>query len=412
MNTLRQSFKIAEAGAIVLLLGISLTYCGGGGGGGTPPPPPPPITFSGAVSMKTSLSGAEEVPAVITAGTGTAVFTVKPGTGELIGSASFTGLGSNATLAHIHAGAAGVNGGVLIGLTGGAGGTSGTWTVPAGTVLTASDLSALISGGLYVNIHTVNNGGGEIRGQIIFPTAAITTVLSGAEEVPAVSTTATGTGTMTVNLGTGAISGSVTFTGLSSNATLAHIHSGAAGVNGAPLIELTGGAGGTSGTWTIPAGTVMTAEGLNALITDGLYMNIHSVNNPGGEIRGQIRYRIAFTPALSGSQEVPPVTPAGTGAANVSINPATGNVSGTVTFSGLSSNATLAHIHQGAAGTNGSPIIELTGGAGATSGTWTVPGGSTLTTAQLNALRADGLYVNVHSVNNGGGEIRAQLIYP
>jgi hypothetical protein len=362
--------------------------------------------------MKTTLSGAAEVPPVVTAGTGTAILTVKPGTGELIGSVSFSGLSSNATLAHIHSGAVGVNGGPLISLVGGVGGTSGTWTVPAGTVLAAADLTALINAGLYVNIHTVNNGGGEIRGQIIFPTAAISTALSGAEEVPAVTTAATGTGTMTVNLGTGAISGSVTFTGLSSNATLGHIHAGAAGANGGPVISLTGGAGGTSGTWTIPAGTVLTAGDLNSLITDGLYVNIHSVNNGGGEIRGQIKYRVTFTPTLSGGQEVPPVVTAGTGAANLSINPATGDVSGVVTFSGLSSNATLGHIHAGAAGTNGGPIISLTGGAGATSGTWTVPAGSILTTAQLNELRADGLYVNIHTVNNGGGEIRGQLINP
>jgi hypothetical protein len=325
---------------------------------------------------------------------------------------SFSGLSSNATLAHIHTGAAGVNGGVLVGLTGGAGVTAGTWTVPAGTVLAAADIASLISDGLYINIHTVNNGGGEIRGQIIFPTAAITTVLSGGEEVPQVTTTATGTGTMTVNLGTGAISGSVTFTGLSSNATLAHIHAGAAGANGGVVLGLTGGAGGTSGAWTVPAGSVLTPEQLNSLITDGLYLNIHSVNNGGGEIRGQIKYRIALTPTLGGSQEVPPVTPAGTGTANLLINPATGDVSGTVTFSGLTSNATLAHIHEGAAGANGGVAIGLTGGAGATSGTWTVPAGSILTMAQLNLLRADSLYLNIHTVNNGGGEIRGQLISP
>jgi hypothetical protein len=363
-------------------------------------------------AITTVLSGGEEVPAVTTTATGTGNITVNLGTGAVSGSVTFTGLSSNATLGHIHAGAAGANGGPVISLTGGAGGTSGTWTVPAGTVLAAADLTALINGGLYVNIHTVNNGGGEIRGQIIFPTASITTALNGAEEVPAVATTATGTGNMTVNLGTGAISGSVTFTGLSSNATLAHIHSGAAGANGGVVFALAGGAGGTSGTWTIPAGTVLTAESLNSLITDGLYLNIHSANNGGGEIRGQIRYRIAFTPPLTGSQEIPPVTPAGTGTANLSINPATGDVSGTVSFSGMTSNATLAHIHAGAAGTNGGVVIGLTGGAGGTSGTWTVPAGSVLTTDQLNVLKAGGLYLNIHTVNNGGGEIRAQLISP
>jgi trimeric autotransporter adhesin len=411
MNWLITIRKIAGLAAIVIFLGTMVTHCGKKSSDEAAPVPAA-ATFSGAVSMKTTLNGASEVPAVNTLGIGTAVFTVKPGTGELIGSVNFSGLSSNATLAHIHSGAAGANGGVLLALTGGAGGTSGTWTVPAGTVLAAADLSALISGGLYVNIHTANNGSGEIRGQIIFPSAAIATVLTGAEEVPAVTTSATGTGNLTVNLGTGAISGSVTFTGLSSNATLAHIHSGAAGANGGVLLALAGGAGGTSGTWTVPAGTVLAAEDLNSLITDGLYLNIHSANNQGGEIRGQIKYRIAYTPPLTGSQEVPPVSPAGTGTANLSVNPATGDISGTVSFSGMTSIAQLAHIHEGAAGTNGGVVLGLTGGEGGTSGTWTVPAGSVLNTARLNELKADGLYINVHTVNNAGGEIRAQLVSP
>jgi hypothetical protein len=83
-------------------------------------------------------------------------------------------------------------------------------------------------------------------------------------------------------------SGSLTFTGLTSNATAAHIHQGAAGVNGPVIVPLAGGAGATAGTWSVPAGTFLTASQLNVLKVGGLYANVHTVNNPAGEIRGQI----------------------------------------------------------------------------------------------------------------------------
>jgi hypothetical protein len=54
-------------------------------------------------------------------------------------------------------------------LRGGAGATAGIWSVPAGTFLTAAQLTALKVGSLYVNVHTVNNPAGEIRGQIEIP---------------------------------------------------------------------------------------------------------------------------------------------------------------------------------------------------------------------------------------------------
>ena len=374
------------------------------------------IRFSNLISLTVPLSGAQEVPVVATPGSGTASLTVDLGSGALSGTVTFTGLTSNATLAHIHEGAAGVNGPVAIPLEGGAGGTAGVWTVPAGTVLTAAQLTTLRADGFYVNIHTVNNGAGEIRGQIPFTgTITLSTALSGAQEVPVVATGGSGTASLTVNLGSGALSGSVTFTGLGSNATLAHIHEGAAGVNGPVAIPLVGGAGGTAGTWTVPAGTFMTAAQLAALRANGLYVNIHTVNNGAGEIRGQIDFgyvAVTLTTALSGAQEVPVVATPATGTSVLTVDVGSGAISGSVTFAGLTSNATAAHIHQGAAGVNGPVILPLAGGAGATAGTWTVPPGSILTVAQLAALRANGLYVNIHTATNLGGEIRGQILFP
>lgn len=111
----------------------------------------------------------------------------------------------------------------------------------------------------------------------------------------------------------------------------------------------------------------------------------------------------AGTLKLSGGEEVPPVTTAATGTAEIKVAD-DGSVSGSVTTTGL--DATMAHIHVAAAGKNGPVIVPLVKSA---EGVWSVPPGAKLTAEQLKAYRAGELYVNVHTAANKGGEIRAQL---
>jgi hypothetical protein len=66
----------------------------------------------------------------------------------------------------------------------------------------------------------------------------------------------------------------------------------------------------------------------------------------------------------------------------------------------------MAHIHNGAAGKIGPVIIPLTKSG---ADTWSVPAGAKLTDAQNAAFKAGDLYVNVHSAEHKGGEIRGQL---
>ena len=109
---------------------------------------------------------------------------------------------------------------------------------------------------------------------------------------------------------------------------------------------------------------------------------------------------------LTGAQEVPPVSTPGTGSGSGSITVSDdGRISGSIKTMGIS--ATAAHVHMGAAGVNGPVIVPLTK---TSEGVWSVPAGSMLTAEQLKAYRAGGLYVNVHTDANKGGEIRAQLV--
>jgi len=106
---------------------------------------------------------------------------------------------------------------------------------------------------------------------------------------------------------------------------------------------------------------------------------------------------------LSGDQEVPAVKTSASGAGKITVG-ADKSVSGKITTKGIE--GTMAHIHMAAPGKNGPPIITLEKAA---DGSWTVPEGSKLTDEQYAAFKAGNLYVNVHSAEHKGGEIRTQL---
>ena len=107
--------------------------------------------------------------------------------------------------------------------------------------------------------------------------------LSGSQEVPAVTTSASGSGTITVGADK-SISGSVTTTGV--EGTAAHIHMGAMGQNGPVVVPLTKAAGGA---WSVPAGAKLTDAQYDAFKAGNLYVNVHSAANKGGEVRGQLK---------------------------------------------------------------------------------------------------------------------------
>ena len=106
---------------------------------------------------------------------------------------------------------------------------------------------------------------------------------------------------------------------------------------------------------------------------------------------------------LSGDQEIPPVTTPASGTGTLTVG-ADKSVSGGVTIAGMS--ATVAHIHEAAAGTTGSIIIPL---SKISDNVWAVPAGAKLTDAQYESYKAGNLYYNVHSAAYKSGEIRGQI---
>lgn len=113
--------------------------------------------------------------------------------------------------------------------------------------------------------------------------ADVKVTLSGGEEVPAVTTSASGTGTITIK-DDKTVTGSVTTKGVMG--TAAHIHLAPAGKNGPPIITLTKK---SDNEWTVPEGSKLTDEQYAAYKAGSLYVNVHSAANKGGEIRGQLK---------------------------------------------------------------------------------------------------------------------------
>jgi hypothetical protein len=114
---------------------------------------------------------------------------------------------------------------------------------------------------------------------------------------------------------------------------------------------------------------------------------------------------IAFHATLLGRMEVPATASGGAGSADATLDTATGKLTYTVQWSGLTGPATMAHFH-GPAPVGQNAGVEINLGQNPVSA---IHGTATLTAAQQADLQAGNMYVNVHTAANKGGEIRGQL---
>jgi hypothetical protein len=238
-------------------------------------------------------------------------------------------------------------------------------------------------------------------------------VLSAAQEVPPVTSSATGNVVVEVNSAGTEILSSIYWTGLASPTTNAHIHSPApAGMNASPLFFYEPPLGMSFGQ-VVAKAFAINATQLADLRNGLMYANVHSATSMTGEIRAQlVRATVVRSGTLSAAQETTAVTSSATGRSFVAIFPGNTQAVVSMSWSGLTSNNTAWHVHgPAAAGFNAAPafpvptIVPPAGMSGSVvHAIWGLGAG------HFEMVRDVLSYANVHSANNSAGEIRAQLL--
>lgn len=359
------------------------------------------VSDSETTSFDIVADGAQEVPATASDASATGTFALDETTGELIGSVETSGIVTDS--AHLHDAFAGTNGDVIITLE-----VDGdTIAVPESTILTADQQAALLSGRYYLNIHSSEFPAGELRDQLTPEGVSVHLVaLSGDQEVPSVDSAGSGTAYVTVDDDSGSTVINVITSGLTTPDS-AHLHGGFAGSNGDvlhALVQDTSEVGNFSSDGAID----LSAEELASLQAGGTYINVHTAENPSGELRGQVLPAgvSLLSATLSGEQEVPAVATAASGSGVVTLNENDGTVTAFVIAQDIPT-ANAGHIHAAPVGENGDVVVTLTQDT-EDSGLFSVES-EAISADDIDTLNNGGMYFNIHTPENPGGEIRGQI---
>ncbi len=380
-----------------------------------------------------NLLGSNQVPSIVSTAFGAVQLALSP-SNVLTVTGSYRGLtGSLATNiaggAHLHFGLPGANGPVRIQLTAtpaDGDDSAGTFRGEDNTVtLTDTQADTLRAGLVYANVHSTTYPGGEIRGQVLPPADILFRAhLSGSNEWPVVTTGASGQVLGHLADGTLKVIGS--FSDLEADVATAiaggaHLHPGLAGENGPVLIGLglTLADDSRAGSFSLAANSYELSEDQVIQLMDrGIYLNIHSLDHPSGEIRGQMlpESQAVFTAFLNGNQQVPSVVSTGRGLVKVELMGT--RMTATGSFQGLMSSLNTAiaggsHLHAGYPGQSGPVIYPLMAAQmdSDSSGRYLpMDNEFTLSGGRADTLTGRFFYVNVHSMDYPGGEIRGSVL--
>jgi hypothetical protein len=238
---------------------------------------------SGGRAFTVALTGEAESPAGDPVGTGTATVRLRAGQGQVCYQLEVSNL-PPAVAAHIHRASAGSSGPVVVPLKtpNAAGKTSGCTT--AARTLVKAILSS--PGTYYVNVHTSEFQNGAIRGQLTGTTIdslgkSFALELKGTSEP-----NAKGTAALRIRKDAALVCYRLHAENITLPATAAHIHRGAAGVNGPVVVPFTapGANGNSSGCATASAALIDEILGN----PPGFYVNVHTQEHPAGAIRAQL----------------------------------------------------------------------------------------------------------------------------
>jgi hypothetical protein len=170
-------FRTMAVFAVTFLFTLITAGCGGGGERMSTPAQTKASSVS-FMTLNAVLSGAQEVPSVISSATGNATVTIDAARTTINVTMITQGFTTPVTASHIHFGPVGANGSVLFALFAAPAVFPATLTKSLtsadfspdavnGIITFADAVNAIVSGNTYINVHTQANLGGEIRGQLM-----------------------------------------------------------------------------------------------------------------------------------------------------------------------------------------------------------------------------------------------------
>ncbi len=367
----------------------------------------------------TEMDGAQQVPMNNTMAKGVAAVNLSLD-GRFLEIKSVTdGLSGAIMGAHLHKGMAGTNGGLLVDLSNliSSNGNAIYGVVEIDDSIKSVFQNYVKSGLVYLNIHTMANPNGEVRGQIKydqnlrFDARIDTTQITG--NLSNVSS-AIGAAKFSLNTTFDTLKYYIVVTNLTGPLAAAHIHNAEPNMDGGVVYEFPmGSINGNviSGMWTKSDG--LSEALISQLLYGNLYVAVHTAANPAGELRGQIvrLAREGFVADIDAMQSVPATNSTAMGSGIVTYDRDRRNLHYMITVSGLSGAINAAHLHKGIKGENGGVVYELNFMNNAAFGYWTNMNTPAFNNTQsITFRRNDSVYVNFHTTNFPNGEVRGQFI--
>lgn len=375
-------------------------------------------------SFVAHLNGNQEVPASGSTAYGLAIIKLNFDSSKMKIDMMVDGLTGSITGVHLHLGGEGVIGPVAVDLTEFVDGKLIQGTVDSSDFLSITD--SLISGLVYINVHTGIFPNGEIRGQLHMDKGiAFHSFLTGDQEVPPVSTNAVGLAHISFNPFMDSATFHIVTVGLNDSLTGAHLHFGEPGVIGPVVVDFA--ESDTLNSFILNGevnGLQISDTLLRNLLMGDIYINLHTAPHPDGVIRGQMRRYLweGFTYSMDGTQEIPPVVTSAKGGGFAAINPEGSKLHFMFAADHLSDTTTAAHFHAAPAGEEGAAIFTLspylselkdsvTGhGSVFGEGFWDDQSNPPLDQAAVSLFTNDSIYINLHTSLAPNGEIRGQVI--
>lgn len=346
------------------------------------------------------LKGAEQIPSVNTPARGLITIMYSPDRTKVSVTGLFVDMEGDITDVSLHIGSTGETGDLIVDLT-----PLLNFRRLYGEVeVPATLLQNLLPDRVYATVSTNANPGGEIRGQFICETDLdYRTVLTGADVVPAASSSSFGFGGIHFPTGSEDVVVALVIDGLSGPITEAGIYFASPGENGTLVHSLT----------QFFLNFIQEKIELSELPTDFFrnaregkyYIQVNTAAYPNGELRGQIGflgYFTSFAP-VNAAQAIPSTPSAGFGFSHNILNATLDSLTSTVYISTITPAAV--EIRKGAPGTTGTLLetLEPTSTPGVYSKTYP------LDSDRMTALVEGNLYVNVPTASKPAGEIRGQM---